>query len=216
MRIENREPIDVLFPRVRQGVLTALLTRPDEELHLRDLVRRVEAAPASVQREVLALLGAGILERRKVGRQVYYRANRRSPVFPELQSLMLKTVGLADLLRKALEPLGERVEGAFVFGSVADGTATADSDLDLLVVGEATLGELAPHLRTARPTFGRETNVVTMTRAAFVAGVQQGDGFLTTLLSRPIIIVKGDPHELSAADGPGAAAAAGDLGPGDR
>jgi predicted nucleotidyltransferase len=216
MRIQARSPVDALFPRIRQGVLAALLIRPDEELHLRDLVRRVQAAPATVQREVLSLTGAGILERRKVGRQVYYRANRRSPVFAELQSLMLKTVGLADLLRGALEPLGEKVECALVFGSVADGTATADSDLDLLVVGEATLGEVAPHLRAARATLGRETNVVTMSRAAFREGLQQGDGFLTTLMSRPIITVKGDPHELGGPRGAAASAAADDLATRDR
>lgn len=216
MRIQARSAVDALFPRVRRGVLAALLTRPDEELHLRDIVRRVEAAPATVQREVLSLTGAGILERRKVGRQVYYRANPRSPVFAELQSLMLKTVGLADLLRGALEPLGERVECALVFGSVADGTATADSDLDLLVVGEATLGEVAPQLRAARATIGREMNVVTMSRADFLGGLQQGDGFLTTLLSRPIITVKGDPHDLGGSGGAGALAATEDLGSGDR
>lgn len=216
MRTQERSPLDSLLPRVRQGVLAALLTRPDEELHLRDLVRRVEAAPATVQREVLSLTGAGILERRKVGRQVFYRANRRSPVFPELQSLMLKTVGLAELLRGALEPLGERVECALVFGSVADGTATADSDLDLLVVGEATLTELAPHLRTARATIGRETNAVTMTRAAFAEGLRQGDGFLTTVTNQPFIIVKGDPYELGESGGAGASAAAADHAAGDR
>jgi predicted nucleotidyltransferase len=187
------------------------LARPDEELHLRDIARHVELAPATVQREVLLLTGAGILERRQVGRQVYYRANRQSPIFSELQSLMLKTVGLADLLRGALEPLGERVECALVFGSVADGTATSDSDLDLLVVGEVTLGEVASHLRIAKVTIGRETNVVTMSRAAFVDGLQQRDSFLTTLLSRPIITVKGDPHELGGAGSAGPSATTGNL-----
>jgi len=84
---------DALWPRSRQRVLAALLVNPDERLHLRELARRVEMAPATVQREVGLLTAAGILERETEGRQVYYRAARECPIYSELRSVVLKTVG---------------------------------------------------------------------------------------------------------------------------
>jgi predicted nucleotidyltransferase len=196
-------------------VLAALLTRPDQELHLREVVRRVNLAPATVQREVMALTCAGILARRQVGRQVFYRAHPHCSVIPELRGLMLKTVGLADVLREALEPLGERVQHAAVFGSIAAGSALAESDLDLLVIGDATLTELASRLRDARESIGREVNIVSMSREALEAALQEGDAFLTNVLTGSHIALKGEWDELRGLAGSAASAAPSGVRAGD-
>jgi predicted nucleotidyltransferase len=196
MRTQTKGLAEVLFPLVRRRVLGALFMDPSQELYLREVVRRVNLAPATVHREVVALSSAGILERRAEGRQVYYRANRGCPIFAELRGLVLKTVGVGDVLREALQPLGDRVEYAFVFGSMADGTDAPESDVDLLVVGPVELRDLAPHLRTAREALGREVNTVTMSVRDFRAGAEDGDHFLSTILDRPTIAVKGNLHDI--------------------
>ncbi len=193
MRTQTTGIAQALFPLVRQRVLAVLYRRPDQELHLREIVRRSGLAPATVQREVLRLTAAGLLERRSEGRQVYYRANPRCPVFAEMRGLVTKTVGVGEVLREALAPAGERVERAFIFGSVADGTATSDSDLDLLVVGEVTLRELAPLLRPVRETLGREVNATVMTPPEFAAAKRHREHFLTAVLAQPVIWLKGEP-----------------------
>jgi len=187
---------EALWPVARRRVLGLLLTDPDRELHLREISRRTELAPATVQREVLSLASAGILRRRREGRQVYYGADRACPVFPELQGLLLKTAGLADVLRRALEPLQDRVELAFVFGSVADGTATTTSDVDLMVIGEVSLRDLAAGLRQAREKLSREINAATIGPQDFAERVASGDHFLTSVLVQPKIFVLGEEDDL--------------------
>ncbi|MCE5241001.1 nucleotidyltransferase domain-containing protein [bacterium] len=206
---------DALFPAVRQGVLSALLTQPTRELHLREIARRAGLAPATVQREVVALTRAGILARRTAGRQVFYRANPQCPIVPELQGLMLKTVGLASVLAEALAPLGERVQYAAVFGSTAAGTALADSDVDLLVVGDVTLIELVSHLREARERLGREINIVSMSRTSLAAAVRDGEAFITNVLNGPHIALKGEWDELGRLAGSAATAAVPSVSGGD-
>ena len=149
---------EVLWPVGRARILGLLLGQPDETWHLREIARRTGLAPATVQREIASLARAGILTRQRQGNQVYYQ------VFPELHSLALKTAGLADVLRQVLQPLGDRLGLAAVFGSLAAGTAHGDSDVDLLLIGDLTLRELSAPLAEAERTLGREINPVVMTR----------------------------------------------------
>jgi predicted nucleotidyltransferase len=206
---------DALFPLVRQRVLGVLLSRPDVALHLREIARQAGLAPATVQREVMTLAHAGVLVRQQVGRQVVYAPSPDCNVIPELRRLVFKTVGLAGVVAEALRPLGERVQHAALFGSTAAGTALPDSDVDLLVVGEASLTELADRLREARAVIGREVNIVSMSREALEAALQGGDAFLRNVLSGPHVALKGDWDELAGLAGATAAAALPRVGTGD-
>jgi len=213
----HKSPLaDALLPLVRQRALAALLAHTDEELHLREIARRTRMAPATVQREVLSLTRAGILRRREVGRQVFYRPDPDCPIIPELRSLIAKTVGIADVVREALEPLGDLVECAEIFGSVAAGAADNDSDLDLLVIGDATLAELIVHLRGAQSAIRREINIVNMDARAFADAVGSRDQFLTNVLNAPRIAVKGNLNELAGSGRSEPSAAASPVGAGDR
>ena len=142
------------------------------------------------------------------GNRVYYQANRRSPLFGELQGIVLKTTGLADVLRGALEPLQEKVRVAFVFGSLASGSATSESDVDLMVIGEAGLRELAPLLPSARATLGREINPVAVKPREWRNRLVHGDHFTETLLREPKVFLMGDEDELDRFGGRGPAAEA--------
>ncbi len=200
MRTKRTGLTDVLFPQARLKVLGLLLPDPDQRRHLREIVRRVGLAPATVQREVTALAEAGILLREREGNQVYYRANRQCPIFPELRGIAIKTFGIADVLREALAPFLSQIGVAFVFGSTASGTPSAGSDVDLIVVGEAGLFELTSALREAEARLGREINAVTMRPQEFAERVEAGEHFLTTVLARPKVFLIGDEHELGRLD----------------
>src|SRR4029077_13143904 len=124
-----------LFAKLTRELLALLYGDPERSLYLRELVRLTGASPGAAQREVGELTKAGLLIRSRRGRQVFYQANRSTPVFAELRGLLEKTMGTADVLRAALAPLADRIEAAALFGSVVTGTGGPTSDIDLLVIG---------------------------------------------------------------------------------
>src|SRR5688572_28311138 len=117
----------VLFPGYRRRVLGLLFLRPDEALHGRDIGRRTGLSSGALTRELKRLVEAGLLEREARGNQMLYRANRASPVFEEIASILRKTTGLADEIARALAPLEDKIRVAFVFGSMAKGTQAQGS-----------------------------------------------------------------------------------------
>jgi uncharacterized protein len=123
----------VLFGKAQQAVLGLLFGRPGESFYVREIVRATRVGQGAVQRELQRLAEAGIIDRVVRGRQVFYQANRRCPIFAELQGLVVKTAGVADVLRAALAPLVDRIVVAFVFGSFASGEPRKTSDVDVLV-----------------------------------------------------------------------------------
>jgi predicted nucleotidyltransferase len=166
-----------LLGQTRSAVLGALLLRPEESLHVRELARLTGASAGSLHRELRMLADLGLLVRQEVGRQVHYRANKQSPVFGELVGLLRKTTGLADVLRDALAPLGKKVSLAFVYGSMAAGTEREGSDVDLMVLGSANFADLARALADAQATLRRDVNPTVMTPREFARKLADGDGF---------------------------------------
>ena len=132
---------DLLFGRTRGAILALLYGRADQSFYTRQIAREVDASVGAVQRELENLSKVELIIRSSVGSQVFYQANRHAPIFREMQALVNKTIGIFSVLRSALHPLGKRVIVAFVYGSVAREEETAQSDVDLLVVGKATLEE---------------------------------------------------------------------------
>ncbi len=184
-----------IFPVVRAEVLRCLFADPSREVYLRELTRQSGLAVRTVQQEVEKLAGLGLLVRRKDGNRVYWRANVESPIFPELRSLTVKTTGLAQLLREALAKV-PGIECAFVFGSMASGTDSAKSDVDLMVVGSAGLRKLAPVLRPVAEAMNREINPHSMSLTELREKATKGDAFVTNVLAGQKLFVKGSEHEL--------------------
>jgi predicted nucleotidyltransferase len=187
---------DLLFGRTRQAVLGLLFMRPDESFHLRQIVRLTGSGLGPVQREVSKLATAGLVLREQRGRQVFYSVNRTSPVYEELRGLVLKTAGLAELLREALMPLRDRIRCAFVFGSFARGEHGRDSDLDLMVIGEAQLAELAKALGGTQRRLGREVNPTVYRAGELARKLAEGHHFVTEVVAGPKIYLLGDDDEL--------------------
>ena len=188
---------DLLFPnQYRRKVLGLLLMRPDQQIHLRELARVIGAAPGTLKKELDALCEAGLLRAERVGNQVRFCANTAHPVFPELQALIRKTIGLVDALRLSLAPLAGRIDAAFVFGSMASGTESAGSDIDLMVVGDAGFAEIVDATSAAQATLGREINPKVMSASEWQAKKAERNAFLQDVLNKPRIMLIGDADAL--------------------
>lgn len=111
-----------------------LFGAPDRSFYTNEVIALAASGTGAVQRELANPSDSGLLTVSKQGNQRHYQANADAPVFTELRLLVLKTMGLADVLRHALSPLAAQINFAFVYGSVARQQDTAQSDVDVMIV----------------------------------------------------------------------------------
>ena len=171
---------------------------PEREFYQRELQRLTGAHLRQLQRDLARLESSGLVESRVHGNRTYYRGVPAHPAFADLRAAVLKTIGLSDRLREALESLGDAVALAFVFGSVARGEDVAGSDVDLLVVGSATRRTVAAALAPAGAELGRELNPIILSAEEFAGKRREGDHFIASVLADQRIWVVGDEAELAA------------------
>jgi predicted nucleotidyltransferase len=204
LRIVRRSLIvDALFPEIRGKVLAATLSCPTKAWYLTELSSFLHTQPSSLQREIDSLTKAGILEQWRDGRRLYIKPDEHCPVFMELKSLFDKTLGLVPVLVQTLEPFGDKIRLALLYGSVARSQEEPESDIDLLVVGKTGLADLVPALRTAERTLGRPINASVFSSEEFARRVCGGDHFLSAVLEGTTQFVKGTEDELAAVVGTG-------------
>ena len=186
-----------LFGKTRRAVLGLLYGHSDQAFYLRQIVRLTGVGLGAVQRELEKLSSAGIIRRTQRGNQVYFEANTQCPVFKELKNLIVKTVGLGQVLKQALAPLSNRIDVAFVYGSVARGEETRTSDIDLLVIGRATFADVVSALGNAQDALGREVNPAVYPAREFKTKLAGRNHFLRTVMEKPKLFLIGDEHELA-------------------
>ena len=190
---------DALFPKVRQRVLAVLFGTPDRSFYANEVIALAQSGTGAVQRELAGLSEAGLLTVSKQGNQKHYQANGDAPVFAELRGLVLKTMGLGDVLRAALVPLGTQIDAAFVYGSVARQQDTAHSDIDLMIVSRSLgYADLFGALESAIATLGRKVNPTLYTPADLAKRIQQDNAFVTRVLQQPKIWLIGNEEKLHA------------------
>jgi predicted nucleotidyltransferase len=199
--MRNSPALEALFPRIRSGVLAAAYTHPDRWRYLTELASFLGTSPSSLQRELAALVHAGLLEQRREANRTYYRARRRSPLYRELRSLFEKTAGVLATIRNGLQPYAAEIQFAFVYGSFARSQEHEASDVDLMVAGSIGLAELTPALRDLERKLGRDINVITYSTDEFRNKAKAGDHFLNAVLRGPKQFVLGDKNELDAVVG---------------
>ncbi|MCH7876057.1 MAG: nucleotidyltransferase domain-containing protein [Gemmatimonadetes bacterium] len=185
----------ILGPEARRRILCETHLVPGREVYLRELVRHTGLALRTVHQEVNRLVNADLLSERRDGNRRYLSANDAHPLFRPIREIVLKTDGLAHVLRDALGNHG--VEFAFVFGSIASDTPVAGSDVDLLVVGDVGLRATVKRLANAQDTLGREINPVVWTCAEFRRRRRKRDHFLTRVLEGPRVAVLGEIPDAS-------------------
>ena len=185
-----------LFGKTRQAVLALLYGRADSSFYTKQILDAVKSGRGTVQRELKNLTDTGIIIREVQGRQVYYRANARCPIFDELKSIVRKTFGVADVIRQSLATNADKIRVAFIFGSVARSTDDRRSDIDLMVVGKISFGDVVSLLTPAEQKLAREVNLVVYPIAEFKKKVKEDHHFVKTVLEDEKIFVIGDEDEL--------------------
>lgn len=185
----------LFLSEVRAALFRVLMGTATAPMYRAEIIARMDFAGRSVEEELEKLVRLGLLHTTKNGNRRYYEANREHPVFPELRSIVLKTSGLRDVLASALK--GTKVDYAFVFGSIAAGTETAASDVDLMVIGAVTHRQAAPGLRRAGEALSREINTHFLTAEEFFARLAKKDHFLSDVMGKPKLFIVGDDHEFA-------------------
>jgi predicted nucleotidyltransferase len=151
---------DFMFSLPVQRILGATLLNPQRSYMVKELIKQSGAGVGNTRRHLENLIAAGILsEGPRHGHERSIRANTEHFLYLDLQSIARKTFGLAEPVRAALEPFESDIRQAFIFGSVVSGKDTATSDIDLIVVGRASLFALSEALGEAESTLGRQIHL---------------------------------------------------------
>lgn len=188
---------DALFSRTQQQVLGYLFTNPDRSFYVNDVVKRAGMGIGTVQRVLEKLSRAGILTVRKIGNQKHYQANRKSPVFGELYGLVLKTFGMAGLLRNAFETLGGKVRVAFIFGSVARGTDHTESDIDVMVISDSlAYPDLMAAIHQVELELGRSVNPKLYGESEFREKIDSDSHFVQRVMEQPKVFLIGTENDI--------------------
>ncbi|MCR4375775.1 MAG: transcriptional regulator [Acidobacteria bacterium] len=188
---------DALLTKTQQRVLGALFGQPDRSFYASELIRDAGTGSGAAQRELAKLEGSGLIVARRIGHQKYYQANAASPLYSEVRSIVLKTVGLAEPLRDALKPLSSAIRAAFVYGSVAKATDQAASDIDLMIISDSlAYGDVFGALEGVTRTVGRKVNPTVYTAREFSKRVRTENAFLTRVLAQPKLWVIGSEDDL--------------------
>lgn len=187
---------DALFPTTRQKVLGLVFGQPWRDFGVSELITLADVGSGAVQRELKRLTSSGLVTVTHVGKLRRYRANPDSPIYDELCSIVRKVLGAADLLRAALEPLADQIELAVLFGSVAKGTDTANSDIDLLVVADnLTMENLFSALEAVESTLDRPVQPTLYTTEELRQRRKQDSPFIRNVLGGEHVVLWGAVSE---------------------
>jgi len=186
-----------LFGHTRSALLALLYGHADQSFYVRQLVRAVGAGHGALQRELKYLTEMGLVLRRTQGNQVLYQANSQSPIFSEIKGLITKTVGIHDVIRSALASLGPEIQIAFVYGSVARQKERANSDVDLMILGDASFSEVVSALGPAQKALGREINPTVFPASEFRSKLAARNHFLRSVMKEKRLFVLGTENDLT-------------------
>jgi len=190
---------EILSSRVRSEIFRLLFGASHRLLYVRQMERQTGFSVAAVRQELQKLLRMQLVEAQRSGNRLYYRANKGHPLYPDIRNMVLKTSGMVDILREALDKEG--VTTAFVFGSMASNREGATSDVDVLVIGDVGLRTLSGWLSGVSEQIGREINPHVMNENEFRRRRHSHDHFLTRVLESEKLFIKGSDHDLAAMGG---------------
>lgn len=196
-KLANSSLGKTLFGATRQAVLALFYGHPDRRFYQRLVIQTVGLGSGTVQRELKLLTQAGILTRTVEGRQTYFQTDRQCPVFEDLRGLVRKTFGVSQVLKDALNPIASRIRIAFIFGSVAAGTETSASDVDVMIAGDdLSLTDVVSAIAEAQRQLRREVNPSVYPTEEFCRKLAEGRHFVSRVVASPKIFLIGDEQQL--------------------
>jgi predicted nucleotidyltransferase len=190
---------ELLSSRARAEIFRLLFGGTGEELHVREIERRSGLNDSTLRQELRKLVRLDLVHSRKDSNRLYYRAKNENPLYPEIHNLVLKTSGLADVLKHALRD--KRIRVAFVFGSIARGEEKSGSDVDLMVIGQLGLRDLSRLLSGIEEKIGREVNPHVSHEDEFRKRIRTKEHFVSSVMESPKIFVIGSQDELETMGG---------------
>ena len=186
---------DALFTTTQQKVLGLLYAQPERTFYTKEIIRLTGMGVATIKRELDRMLAAGLLKMTRIGNQHHYQANPDCPIYSEVLGIVRKTFGVVEVLNQALAALADRIDRAFVFGSMASAKETSGSDIDLIIIGKAGFSEVVTALYPAQETLGREINPKIYSSKEWMRMQKKPDAFLKEVLSKPRLDVIGHDSE---------------------
>jgi predicted nucleotidyltransferase len=191
---------EILSSKIRAEIFHLLFGIADNELHMREIERRSGHAIGTIQTEFKKLLRLDLVKKRRDGNRLYYSANKDHPLYPDIHSLVIKTIGLTDIFRKVFEGQPD-IQIAFIFGSIAGHSEKAPSDVDLMVIGNLSLRQISKMLSGLPNQIGREINPHVLSPVEFRKRKSNNDHFITHVMKAPKILIIGNMDELEAMAG---------------
>jgi len=186
---------EIVSSKARSEFFRILFGIDSNEYYLREIERLSRLAIGTIKQEADKLEKIGLIRMRRDGNRTYYSANKEHPLYTTIQTMVLKTSGLSDIIRQSLSIDG--IEIAFIFGSIAAGSEKHNSDIDLFIIGDISLRSLSKLLKEPVQRIGREINPHIMTREEFVRRKNEKEHFVTTILESPKLMIKGNENELA-------------------
>ena len=189
---------DALFSGVQQRLLGIIFGQPDRRFQGAELIRMINSGTGAVHRQLTTLAASGLVNVIQIGNQKHYQANPDSPVFEELCGLIRKTVGLREPLQRSLEPLKSQIDVAFVYGSIARGTDTARSDIDLMLIGEG-LDYISVHdtIHNAETKLQRKISPNLTTLSEWRKKLNKENPFISNINKQAKLFIYGSEDELA-------------------
>jgi predicted nucleotidyltransferase len=188
---------NALFSRTQQGVLGLLFGQPQRSFYLKELIGALGMGRGTVQREVSRLVDAGLVTVSAIGNQKHFQANPASPIFDELHGIVIKTFGVADVIRDALEEVAARIKAAFIYGSLAKGSDTAGSDIDVMVITDMlSYSDIVKHLYPLDQKLGRPVNPVVFAMDEFLSKLSTDNAFVSRVTEQPKIMLIGSEDDI--------------------
>ncbi len=186
-----------LFTRTQQQLLSLLFGQPQRSFYLRELIERAGIGRGTVQRELEKMTTAELISVKKIGNQKHYQANPQCPIYEELSSIVRKTFGIVDVIRRALLPIDKDIDYAFVYGSIAKGTENAKSDIDLMLIGnKLNYGEVMNLLIPVEGKLGRPVNPSIYTAKQIRDKLKSKNSFISRLIKQDKLWIKGGQDDI--------------------
>ncbi len=188
---------DVLFTKTQQRELGLLFSNPEQTFYLNEVVRLAGVGKGSVNRELDKMLAVGLLSKTRIGNQNHFQANKQCPIYDELSGIVRKTFGIVDIIHQALYSLEDKIDVAFVYGSIAKGEDNAKSDIDLMVVSELlSYSDVMNELISVEQSLGRPVNPSIYTEKQIKDKLKAKNSFISRVMKQDKLWIKGSQDDI--------------------
>ena len=187
-------PMKIIASKTRASVLGVFFGNPGREYYLRQLEEMTGYSAGNIRREMVRLESDGLFSSRTIGRIKLFKLNKRYPFYNEIKNIIRKSIGIEGSLKAVLKKL-ENVDFAFLYGSFAEGSEGALSDIDIIVIGSARPKDIKALFFEYQSRIQREINSIIYTKEEFLNKLIEKNHFVSSVAGAKKIFIKGGENE---------------------